>query len=60
MNRLTDLQNMFRLSNRMIGKNTTMNDLESMKTIDWNRVDSVIAEKRLKSKSYLEKALGIA
>lgn len=59
MNRLTDLQNMFRISDRMIGKNMTMNDLESMEAIDWNTVDNVIEEKRVKSKCYLKKALGI-
>lgn len=60
MNRLTDLQNMFRISTRMLGKNATLRDLLSMEAIDWNMVDNIIKEKRIKSKCYLEKALGIA
>ncbi len=59
MNRLIDLQNMFCLSNRMIGKNTTMIDLQRMDAIDWDNVDNIIMERRLKSECYLKKALKI-
>jgi hypothetical protein len=60
MNRLTDLQNMFHISDRMIRNSATLEDLDRMDTIDWSVVDNLIMEKRVKSKNYLEKALGIA
>ncbi len=60
MNRLTDLQNMLHISARMLGDNATVRDILSMKAIEWDMVDNIIKEKRMKSKSYLKKALGIA
>nr|WP_314461327.1 polysaccharide pyruvyl transferase family protein [uncultured Clostridium sp.] len=60
MNRLTDLQNMLHISARLLGENATMRDLLRMEAIDWDMVDSIIKEKRMKSKSYLKKALGVA
>lgn len=60
MNRLTDLQNMFHISDRMLRNSTALEDLERMDSIDWNVVDNLIMEKRIESKNYLKKALGIA
>lgn len=59
MNRLTDLQAMFRISDRMLCDGTTLKDLERMVPIDWAVVDKRIMEKRMESENYLKKALGI-
>ncbi len=59
MNRLTDLQDMLHIPARMLEENATVRDLLSMEAIDWNLVDDIIREKRMKSKSYLKKALGV-
>lgn len=60
MNRLTDLQNMLHISSRMLEDNGTVREILSKGAIDWDMVDDIIMENRMKSKDYLKKALGMA
>lgn len=57
MSRITDLQKLFGMSSRFINEQSSINDINNMEKIDWNLVDKTIAEKRLLSRQYLDKAI---
>ena len=54
LNRVTGLQELFKISNRMITENTTSDDIQKMESIDWDTVDEILNEKRFVSRKYLE------
>lgn len=53
VNRLTDLQEMFGISGRMITENMRVEDLLRMPDIDWEKVDKILERKRHESVLYL-------
>lgn len=57
LNRVTELQEMCQIQNRMISENTTIQEIVSIKTINWDIVDVILNEKRVASKKYLDDAL---
>lgn len=57
LNRLTTLQKMLKIENRMIKKNTTVEQLEKVSEIDWKIVDNILLEKRKMSEEFLNNAL---
>lgn len=53
LNRITDLQKLFGIPNRMINDNSTFKEINSVNKIDWEKVDKIINEKRKVSQHYL-------
>lgn len=57
MSRIVGLQELLETGNRMITAHVECQEIESMTEIDWERVDSILANKRAYSQQYLREAL---
>ena len=56
VNRLESFQKMINTT-RMINDNNSVKEIEHLKEINWNEVDTIIKEKRKESRKYLQDAL---
>lgn len=57
LNRVTGLQALFEIPSRMITEETTLEAIEAMPPIDWERVECILSEQRRQSQDYLKQAL---
>lgn len=55
-NRVLDFQKMLGID-RMISKNTSIEDIDKFKEIDWNKVEQILSEKRKDSENFLKNSL---
>lgn len=59
MNRITGLQKLFGIPNRVLTEKTTVEDAENFTEIDWQNVDDTIEKQRAISLKYLDDAMKI-
>lgn len=59
INRLSNLMDMFKIKNRMLNDECTVDKITNVEKIDWDYVDLTLSERRKKSIFYLEKALSV-
>lgn len=57
VNRLTSLQSMLEIPNRIIDISKTIADIDGIPKINWENVDSIIEERKRKSNAFLIEAL---
>lgn len=59
VNRMLDFQKLISAENRMINDNSTIEEIENIDSIDWDKVDETIKNRRKESKKYLDDAFSI-
>ena len=59
INRMLNFQKLVSASEHMISNEIDVNEIENVKKIDWNYVDSILNDKRKESEAYLKSVLDV-
>ncbi len=59
INRMLNFQKLVSASEHMISNEIDVNEIENVKRIDWNYVDSILNDKRKESEAYLKSVLDV-
>lgn len=57
LNRITAMQEMLGVSNRLIDSEMTAEEIDSLPAVDWKKADEILEQKRQISRQYLHKAI---